>query len=186
MGRWHGLEQAMQPGHRRNRTDQRFLQAEAGIARGDAQVALQGQLQAAAEAVAIDGGDQRLAQVEVGQVHQAHIEAGIGRRLFVEEQRLGIGRAGRPRALQVGADTEGSLATAGDDGHADFAAIADFRQVPAQGAQGLDVQGVQGIGAVEADQRHGATDFKLYGHDDLRRRWPTTGCARRRHRGSAR
>ncbi|MCY1308804.1 hypothetical protein D9M70_588410 [compost metagenome] len=81
----------MQPGHRRNRAHHRFRQAEAGVAGGDAQVTLQCQFQATAQAVAVDRGDQRLVQVEVGQVHQADIEPGVGRLWLAEEQRLGIG-----------------------------------------------------------------------------------------------
>ncbi|MCY1535358.1 hypothetical protein D9M68_707590 [compost metagenome] len=186
MGRWYRLQQAMQAGHRRDRAHHRFRQAEAGVAGSDAQVALQRQFQAAAQAVAVHRGDQRLAQVEVGEVHQADVEPGLGCRLLVEEQCLGIGGGRASRALQVGADAEGALAGTGDDRRADIAAIADLFQVPTQGTQGIQVQGVEGLGAVQGDQGDGSMELQDHGHGGLLTRWPRTGCARHRHRGSAR
>ncbi|MNG28437.1 hypothetical protein D3C84_1136940 [compost metagenome] len=80
----------MQTTDGRDRSHGSLGQPEGGAAAGDAQVALQCQLQSTAQAVTVDSGNQWLVQVKVGEVHQADVKTGIGSRLIGQEQRLGI------------------------------------------------------------------------------------------------
>ncbi|HKN40544.1 MAG TPA: hypothetical protein VJ456_15715 [Acidimicrobiia bacterium] len=125
-------------------TPQRRLRApNSALAEANAEVAPAGQLHPAGEAVAVDGGDRRLARVEVGEADGPR-PLGVG----VAEQLVEV--------LQVGAGAERAVTGAGDHQHVG-------RVV---GGEGVDPLGqthghgggdaVVGLGPVERDQRDGA------------------------------
>ncbi|MNK97696.1 hypothetical protein D3C87_1180420 [compost metagenome] len=78
MGGGNRAQQQLHAARRRNGRVAHFRQAEGGRVGGDPQVTLQRQLQTTAQAGAIDGGDDRLPDVQVAEVEQACVATLLG------------------------------------------------------------------------------------------------------------
>ncbi|MCY1393695.1 hypothetical protein D9M71_85980 [compost metagenome] len=113
--------------------------AEAGVFAGDEDVGVHGQFAAAAQAEAIDGGDQRLAEagdaLPVGQA-----------RVIEDADQVALGHF-----LDIGAGGEG-LAAAGDDHDAGFGVLLGGIQFGGQFTQQLGIERVERFRALQGDQ----------------------------------
>ena len=130
----------------------RLRLAELGLLRGDPDVAGHGQLAAAAESVAVDGGDGGLG-------HLLQDPEGL-----VPQLREGTARRG-VRAVHLGdvrPGHEGLLPPAGEDHHPDVLALPDLPEAGVELVEGLGIQGVQGLGPVDGDGGDGVRRLKAY------------------------
>ena len=137
--------------------------AEARGIGGEDEVAHHRQLAPAAERVAGDGGDDRLAAAEEG--------LRLGRQEILAEhihEPLGL------HVLDVGAGREGLL-VAGQDHRADGLVAIERAERGAELAHQLRIQGVEHVGAIEGDQPHPVAGFDAdgrIGHGSLLSGWP--------------
>ena len=128
-----------------NRPAPHLGHAEDGALARDPEVHGLEDLGAAGDGVALDGGDQRLAGLEVAQ-QRLPVQVRIG----VEARRpLVVGMPGRHR-LEVGTGAE-VASGAGDDDDADLGIRVELRPRVAHPDEHLAGQGVAGLGSVEGD-----------------------------------
>jgi hypothetical protein len=122
-------------------------------ARGHAQVAHQGQLQAAGHRVAFDRGDHRLAEVDPGRPHgPGAVACGVDP---VAPRRVAHG-------LQVGAGAE-MATTAVQHRHAQVVIGLEGLEGRAQRVRGRPVDGVSAMRAVQRDGEHGTVACHRHG-----------------------
>ena len=134
--------------------------AELGAIRGDADVGRHGELEAARQRPAVDGSDHRLGEAMVAARQPAEAELGpVGQHLRGRADVFG------DVVLEVHAGAEG-IARAGDDHHVDAVVVRQFLPGLAQRQMHLLVDGVLGLGTVQAQGGNAFADFTLDdGHD---------------------
>ncbi|MNZ84748.1 hypothetical protein D3C78_1035140 [compost metagenome] len=181
VGRRNGAQQVLHTTHRRDARHLGFRQREGRALGGDAQVALQRQFQAAAQAVAIDRGDHRLPDLQVVEVDQAGV-ATLLRLRFQALQRTADETAGRRHGrLEIGTGAERALAAAGKHDGAHLVIVLAAGKHPAQAQQVADGQGIERLRRVKGDDRDVPVDLELDGHGSFLRRsgWTASGHHRR-------
>ena len=126
---------------------------------GDADVGGQQQRRAAAEAVAVDRGDDRL----------PHLEAAVQQLALLREHELGERSRRADEGLEIGAGGERLVAGAGHDRHADLGVVAHAAPRVREAGVVLGVHRVHALRTVDGDGRDVIRDVDVDGHGVLLR-----------------
>ena len=130
---------------------------EAGVLRGEANIAGDSQFATTAECVTVDRGDDRLWQAFDG----------AGECLSLAPERQSLGRGEIDHLLDIGARGERAVAGAGEDDDPDRAILTEGVERGSQEIELLGVERVESLRAVHRDDRDALVDLDVDRHVSL-------------------